>query len=65
MWGEKPERTVYVGDRVWDMRACRALAMPFVGIAGHDARLEGASRVLPDFRDFGRLAECLETAAVP
>src|SRR5262249_49767689 len=38
--------TVYVGDGVWDARACRSVGIPFIGIAtdGRAARLsaEGA-----------------------
>jgi phosphoglycolate phosphatase-like HAD superfamily hydrolase len=46
---------VYVGDGVWDARACRRLGIPFIGVAtdGRAARLtaEGAVRVFPDFSD--------------
>jgi phosphoglycolate phosphatase-like HAD superfamily hydrolase len=45
--------TVYVGDGVWDARACRTLGIPFIGI-GSGARAtrlasEGAVRVFKDF----------------
>jgi phosphoglycolate phosphatase-like HAD superfamily hydrolase len=47
--------TVYVGDGVWDARACRTVGIPFIGIAADDraARLsaEGAVCVFPDFSD--------------
>jgi phosphoglycolate phosphatase-like HAD superfamily hydrolase len=47
--------TVYVGDGVWDARACRSVGVPFIGIGtGRRAtRLsaEGAVRVFPDFSD--------------
>jgi phosphoglycolate phosphatase-like HAD superfamily hydrolase len=47
--------TVYVGDGVWDARACRSVGIPFIGIAADDraARLsaEGAVCVFPDFSD--------------
>jgi phosphoglycolate phosphatase-like HAD superfamily hydrolase len=46
---------VYVGDGVWDARACRRVGIPFIGVAtdGRAARLtaEGAVRVFPDFSD--------------
>lgn len=46
---------VYVGDGVWDARACRCVGIPFIGVAtdGQAARLtaEGAVRVFPDFSD--------------
>jgi phosphoglycolate phosphatase-like HAD superfamily hydrolase len=49
------ERVVYVGDGVWDARACRNLELPFIGIGtGEQAkrlRQEGAAHVLPDFGD--------------
>src|SRR5258708_22797625 len=47
--------TVYVGDGVWDARACRAVGMPFIGVGSgvRAARLasEGAVRVFKDFFD--------------
>jgi phosphoglycolate phosphatase-like HAD superfamily hydrolase len=46
---------VYVGDSVWDARACRSVGIPFIGIAAEDraTRLsaEGAICVFPDFSD--------------
>ena len=46
---------VYVGDGVWDARACRSIGIPFIGVAidGRAARLtaEGAVRVFSDFSD--------------
>jgi|SRR6266516_6560523 len=48
-------RTVYVGDGVWDARACHCVGIPFIGIAtdGRATRLseEGAVSVFPDFSD--------------
>jgi phosphoglycolate phosphatase-like HAD superfamily hydrolase len=48
-------RTVYVGDGVWDARACRRVSIPFVGIGtgSRATRLsaEGAVCVFPDFSD--------------
>ena len=47
--------TVYVGDGVWDARACRGVGVRFIGIAtgSRATRLfaEGAVRVFPDFSD--------------
>ena len=47
--------TFYVGDGVWDARACRNLGIPFIGVAtnGRAARLatEGAVCVFPDLSD--------------
>jgi phosphoglycolate phosphatase-like HAD superfamily hydrolase len=57
---------VYVGDGVWDARACRKLGVPFIGIAaGKDAaRLaaEGAVAVLPDYSDPDAVREAITAA---
>jgi phosphoglycolate phosphatase-like HAD superfamily hydrolase len=54
-YGESFACTVYVGDGVWDVRACRSVGTPFIGIGtGSQAtRLsaEGAVCVFPDFSD--------------
>ncbi len=55
---------VYVGDGVWDARACRALGIPFIGIGSGDraARLasEGAVRVFQDFSEDVLFLETLD-----
>ena len=47
--------SVYIGDGVWDARACLALGVPFIGIgvAGQAEKLRqaGAVRVFPDLAD--------------
>ena len=47
--------TVYVGDGVWDARACRNVGIPFIGVGtdGRASRLseEGAVCVFPDLSD--------------
>jgi phosphoglycolate phosphatase-like HAD superfamily hydrolase len=54
-YGESFTCTVYVGDGVWDARACRSVGIPFIGIArgSRATRLsaEGAVCVLPDLSD--------------
>src|SRR6478752_6653989 len=54
-YGESFACTVYVGDGVWDARACRNVGVPFVGIGTgiRATRLsaEGAVCVFPDFSD--------------
>jgi phosphoglycolate phosphatase-like HAD superfamily hydrolase len=54
-YGESFACTVYVGDGVWDARACSSIGIPFIGIgAGSRARrlsAEGAVCVFPDFSD--------------
>src|SRR5215510_8418228 len=49
------ENSVYVGDGVWDARACRALGIRFIGV-GRGGQAEkllaaGAVHVFPDFAD--------------
>jgi phosphoglycolate phosphatase-like HAD superfamily hydrolase len=56
--------TVYIGDGVWDARACRALGIPFIGI-GSGARAtrlasEGAVRVFQDYSDADLFLESLD-----
>ncbi len=56
--------SVYVGDGVWDARACRSLGIPFIGIGSgaRAARLasEGAVRVFQDFSEEGLFLESLD-----
>jgi phosphoglycolate phosphatase-like HAD superfamily hydrolase len=63
-YGDSFAGTVYVGDGVWDARACRALGIPFIGIGSgtRAARLasEGAVRVFPDFSEDGLFLETLD-----
>lgn len=62
-------RVVYLGDGVWDARACRGLGIPFVGVAHHRNRIglvrEGASHVVGGFESLGVVMEALEHAMVP
>jgi phosphoglycolate phosphatase-like HAD superfamily hydrolase len=57
-------RTVYVGDGVWDARACRALGVPFIGVGSgvRSAQLyaEGAVHVFPDLSQPDLFLETLE-----
>jgi phosphoglycolate phosphatase-like HAD superfamily hydrolase len=56
--------SVYVGDGVWDARACRALGVPFIGIGRtHQAdrlRKEGAVHVFADLADSGQFFQVLQ-----
>jgi phosphoglycolate phosphatase-like HAD superfamily hydrolase len=62
----------YVGDGVWDARACRNLEVPFIGIGtGEQAkrlRKEGAAFVFANFSDgdlfLRRLDEVTRLASV-
>jgi phosphoglycolate phosphatase-like HAD superfamily hydrolase len=61
--------TVYIGDAVWDARACRSLGIPFIGIGSgiRAARLasEGAVRVFQDFFDGNWFLESLDEITQP
>jgi phosphoglycolate phosphatase-like HAD superfamily hydrolase len=56
--------TVYVGDEIWDARACRALGIRFIGIGSGEraARLvsEGAGCVFQNYSDAGLFLESLD-----
>ena len=60
-------RVVYVGDAVWDVRACRAAQLPLVGIASPPESLTalGASHAVPDYEDLEGFLRALEAAEVP
>lgn len=48
--GQSLSETVYVGDGPWDLRACRQLGIPFIGVGsrGDELRAAGAEHVLAD-----------------
>ena len=55
--------TVYVGDGIWDARACRTLGIPFIGIGSGERadRLvsEGAVCVFQNYSDADIFLESL------
>lgn len=63
------ERTVLVGDGIWDLTTARELGYPFVGIGGGDRarvlREHGASHVFEDYRDLPAVVSALLTASIP
>ena len=63
------ERIVYVGDGAWDVKACRKLSWPLVGIGrdtrAHRLRTLGVSPVLPHYEPLHHFMSALETAQVP
>lgn len=63
------DRVVSLGDGLWDVSAARNLGFAFVGVgAGERAAMlrgAGASHVMEDFKDYGRLLRCLGEAKVP
>ena len=63
------ERIVYIGDGTWDVKACREIRWPLVGIGqgAHANRLRtlGTSHVLPDFTDRAAFLRALDETTVP
>ena len=63
------ERIVYVGDAAWDVRACRELGWPLVGVGREReaARLSalGVSEVIASYEPFVSFLAALERATVP
>ena len=63
------DRIVYVGDGAWDVRACRELAWPLVGIGqgtrASRLRALGTSHVLPDYTQLEPFLAALDEAEVP
>ncbi|MFZ4767390.1 MAG: HAD family hydrolase, partial [Roseimicrobium sp.] len=49
------DEAVYVGDGLWDLRACEQLGIPFIGVGHRKERLQkaGAHHVLDDLRPAG------------
>ena len=48
--GRPMHEAVYIGDGLWDLRACRKLGIPFIGVGHRKEKLEaaGATYTLPD-----------------
>lgn len=63
------DRMVYVGDASWDVKTCRNMNLPFIGIrrAGdHDKLLDlGASHVFSDYHEELSFLKAIEGAKVP
>lgn len=63
------ERIVYVGDGVWDVRACRELGWPFVGVGEGEqaARLRslGTSQVIKGYAPLEDFIAAVQQATVP
>ena len=63
------EKTVSIGDGLWDVRAAARLKMAFLGIGDDEdeARLRraGATHVIKDFSDYDDFLGNLETAEIP
>ena len=65
--GAPLERVVYVGDAIWDVRACRNAGLPLVGITAPAERLTslGVSHAVPHYEDLDGFLGALEAAEVP
>ena len=61
--GLQPSRITYIGDGLWDARACQRLGLRFVGIGtGSHAevlRTEGAEAVFADYSEQRQFLDCL------
>jgi phosphoglycolate phosphatase-like HAD superfamily hydrolase len=66
---EQFDRVVYVGDAAWDVRACRELNWPLIGVGGgklaEKLRALGVSEVIPNYEPFANFMAVLEHASVP
>jgi phosphoglycolate phosphatase-like HAD superfamily hydrolase len=66
--GGSLEGTIYVGDGLWDLRACAKLGIRFVGVGHREEKLRqaGARHVLADLSplEFWRVKEALDNPAV-
>lgn len=59
-------RVVSVGDGTWDIRAARALGLPFIGVgAGDHLARAGARQVVADFSQVEEFLRLLDIAQVP
>ena len=65
----QPDRTVLVGDGIWDIRVARRFEWPFVGVGGGRRgellRHAGARSVIPDFADPEAKLAVLSDCEVP
>ena len=63
------DRVVYVGDASWDVRACRELNWPLVGIAPETKadrlRSLGVTHIVPHYNDAETFLAALDHAAPP
>ena len=60
---QKFSHAIYLGDGIWDVRTCRNLGYPFIGIAYQSDPMllikEGAKSVLGDFQDLNHFIALL------
>ena len=62
--GRELHEAIYVGDGLWDLRACRMLGIPFMGVGARTEllRKSGAEYILPslDPAEFWRVKETVK-----
>jgi phosphoglycolate phosphatase-like HAD superfamily hydrolase len=63
------ERTVYVGDAIWDVNTTRRMGMNFVGVRRNGdfgvLKSEGTKTILKDYLDYDRFVEAVFEAEPP
>lgn len=63
--GGRLDEAVYVGDGLWDLRACERLGIPFIGVGHRKERLRkaGALHVVDDLHppEFWRIRDAIHT----
>jgi phosphoglycolate phosphatase-like HAD superfamily hydrolase len=63
------ERITYVGDAAWDVRACRELGWPLVGVGESELTRRmpalGVTHVIPHYLDFHAFLTAVEQAGPP
>ncbi len=61
------EKTVYVGDAIWDVKTTRRMGLPLIGVrhAGdeHVLRTHGVQHVISDYGDFSDFCELIAQAS--
>jgi phosphoglycolate phosphatase-like HAD superfamily hydrolase len=66
---ERFDRITYVGDAAWDVRACRELGWPLVGVVAGEFSAQlpalGVTRTVPHYLDLDAFLAALESAEVP
>lgn len=63
------ERITYVGDAAWDVRACRELGWPLVGVGTSELARRmpalGVTHVVPHYLDLGAFLAAVDAAGPP
>jgi phosphoglycolate phosphatase-like HAD superfamily hydrolase len=66
---ERFDRITYVGDAAWDVRACRELGWPLVGVVAGEFSAQlpalGVTHTVPHYLDLDAFLAALESAEVP